>query len=435
MFRHILALAVAASTVPLLLASPSGNGPTPLFQVLSDGLPAPGAPVIAEYLAQIDLASVREATALRINAPFHFGIAQRSRLETRPHGGFLWYGRTEAADEVLITADGTYLNALINGPTGRWVVKPMEQSHLLVRVDTMAEVPPDEVVDPNQPGATGHRHADPAHMAAPGTTAPAPAPNGTVSTIDFMVLYTSEARAGAGGDAQIRNFAQHVIDQSNQGFENSQVDNVRYRLRHTSLSAIADNTLDWVALNALTHRSGLPHMRSKYGADTVILFVEDFSNYIAGRAFVQRFPGPSFAPNALGVVSRGWSQWGNPVFTHEAGHILGMEHDPDNAGVTPAGASFPWSFGHRTPHTPGNPPPEPGFHTIMAYSGTCGTPCTRLLLFSNPDIVLDAPYAGQPAGIADERDNARTARLLGPGNSQFYAETDTLFFSGLEFMP
>lgn len=436
MFRILLALAAAGATI-LSPAASSGNGPTSLFEVLSEALPAPGVPAIAEYLAEIDLASVREATSLRINAPFHFGIAQRTRLESRPHGGFLWYGRTEAADEVLITADGTYLNALISGPTGRWVVKPLQQAHLLVRVDTTAEVPPDEVVDPFQPDATKHDHTHATHTAATRTTVPMQAhtPDGTVSTIDFLVLYTAEARAGAGGDAQIRNVAQHLIDQSNQAFENSLVDNVRYRLRHMSLSAMADYGQSYDDLLTLVSRPGLSQRRAKYGADSVILLNESFIDWAAGVAYIQRSPGPAFSQFAVGIVSRHWSQWGNPIFAHEAGHILGMEHDPGAAGIPPNQASFPWSLGHHTPRNPSNPPPDPGFHTVMAYAGACGTPCTRLLLFSNPDIILDAPYAGLAAGITDERDNARTARLLGPGNSLFYPETDTLFASDLEFTP
>jgi len=79
---------------------------------------------------------------------------------------------------------------------------------------------------------------------------------------------------------------------------------------------------------------------------------------------------------------------------------MGMEHDPASAGISPSGASYPWSFGHNV---------NGSFRTIMSYN-VCTISCPRILHFSNPDVL----YNGTPTGIADQRDNAHTGDLIAP---------------------
>jgi hypothetical protein len=79
---------------------------------------------------------------------------------------------------------------------------------------------------------------------------------------------------------------------------------------------------------------------------------------------------------------------------HELGHNLGAHHDIAN--TDPGEALFPYGYGHYV---------IPYFSTIMTYTSTCGgsTQCPRIDHFSNPRVT----FAGQPVGIANERDNAR----------------------------
>ena len=79
---------------------------------------------------------------------------------------------------------------------------------------------------------------------------------------------------------------------------------------------------------------------------------------------------------------------------------MGMEHDPASAGISPSGASYPWSFGHNV---------NGSFRTIMSYN-VCTISCPRILHFSNPDVL----YNGTPTGIEDQRDNAHTGDLIAP---------------------
>ena len=74
---------------------------------------------------------------------------------------------------------------------------------------------------------------------------------------------------------------------------------------------------------------------------------------------------------------------------------MGMEHDPAN-GTTPANASYPYSFGHYV---------DGSYRTVMSYSNQCTMGCTRVAHFSNPNV----NHNGVPTGIANQRDNHRTA--------------------------
>lgn len=408
---------------------------TYLFQSISDALPKPGVGAIAEHLVALDAASLRDATSLVVNVPGSELIAEREDFESRPAGGYRWYGRIDAMNDILITSDGRRTSVTIDGTNGRWTVRPFGTgSHLLTIVDTSYVGPPDEVVEPPAPGSS----EAPLETSLPSVALETDTPHGDgVSYIDFLILYTVEARDWAGGHDNIRSVAEHQIDRSNLFFANSLVPNVRYRLRHVAFSGITSEGLTaQQVLDVLTARPGLAQMRNSYGADTAILVTGPFSNFIAGIAWIQRAPGPSHRPFALGAVVLNFLSDGY-VFAHEAGHILGMEHNPENSGATPATASFPWSFGHRTPLV-SPAPPDPGFITIMSYfgsGGSCGSPCSRIPYFSNPDIALGPPYVGLAAGIPDQRDNARTARLIGSGNSQFYPETDVIFVGDQEYMP
>lgn len=78
---------------------------TPLFTVLSEASPTPGAPALSERVGEIDLAAVREATAIVIHVPFVFQTVERTRFEPRANGGFLWYGRWYGHSEILITSE------------------------------------------------------------------------------------------------------------------------------------------------------------------------------------------------------------------------------------------------------------------------------------------------------------------------------------------
>jgi hypothetical protein len=208
-----------------------------------------------------------------------------------------------------------------------------------------------------------------------------------------MSVYTPQARAAAGGTAQIHGRIQAAVDQANTAFINSNMI-VRFFLAHTAEVAYNDSGNIETDLNWVTSNSTVASWRNTYAADMVSLITNNGGGY-CGIGWVQRNPGSGFANYAFQVTALGCLT--NNTLAHEHGHNMGMEHDPASAGTSPSGASYPRSFGHNVNGV---------FRTIMSYN-VCSISCPRVLHFSNPDVF----YSGHPTGLPDQRDNAHTGDL------------------------
>ena len=221
---------------------------------------------------------------------------------------------------------------------------------------------------------------------------PVTAADGTIQ-IDLMAVYTPQARAAAGGAAQIQGRIQAAVDQANTAFINSNM-TVRFSLAHTAEVAYNDSGNIETDLNWVTGNSTVASWRNTYAADMVSLITSNGGGY-CGIGWVQRNPGAGFANHAFQVTAL--SCLPNSTLAHEHGHNMGMEHDPASAGISSSGASYPWSFGHNVNGV---------FRTIMSYN-VCSISCPRVLHFSNPDVL----YNGHQTGLLDQRDNAHTGDL------------------------
>jgi hypothetical protein len=73
------------------------------------------------------------------------------------------------------------------------------------------------------------------------------------------------------------------------------------------------------------------------------------------------------------------------------GHNMGSHHNPENGGT----AVFPYGYGHYV---------NGSYRTVMSYVDPCSSGCVRRPYFSSPNII----YLGQPTGIHNSRDNARS---------------------------
>lgn len=231
--------------------------------------------------------------------------------------------------------------------------------------------------------------------------------------IDIMVLYTPQARDGAGGDNAIKATAQAAVDTMNISANNSLID-VNFTLVHTGLVNYNDTGNSSDDLNWVRNDTQVQQLRTSKGADMTALLTNSLDG--CGRGYIMSNPGPGFASFAYQVTRRSCAV-GNLSFAHEFGHNMGLDHDPDNAGGTPENASFPWSFGHNYP---GN------YRTIMSYG--CSPGCGRKQYFSNPDVI----YLGEPTGIEDERDNARTMRSTASIVKDFRIFVDDIFEDGFD---
>ncbi len=323
-------------------------------------------------------------------------VLRRDGGEFRSQGDVFWHGTVlfEPGSDVTLTVRRNLLAGAIRKGGDVFEVRPERDRHVVERLNFASFQPCAAPVAPDLAGRTARATA--------ADTPAAATPDGTVAAegtaeIHLLSMYTPQARDAAGGVAQIEALIQAAVDNGNTAFANSLV-NAHYTLVHTALANYNDTgnmsaDLDWVDSDAAT-----ASLRNQYGADMVSLIVSNGGS-ACGIGYVMRSPGPSFAGYAFQVTDMDCAV-GNLTFPHEHGHNEGMEHDPAN-GPAPASASYPWSFGHYLNGV---------FRTVMSYNNQCPNGCTRVAYFSNPGV----SYLGNPTGIADQRDNARTGNLTAP---------------------
>jgi uncharacterized repeat protein (TIGR01451 family) len=300
--------------------------------------------------------------------------ARTLRAEHTDHG-MTWVGRLSGeplSDAIVVLYDGIVAGSVIS-PSGSYVINWADGGQVVEELDQAAfpengncfkEVPPSALESEPPPAAASDDG----------------------SLVDVVVAYTPAARAAAGGTPQMQAMIQLAVTETNQGYANS---NVIQRLRlvgsaETSYTE-ADISTD---LSRVTNPSDgymdeVPTLRETYKADVVSLIGSGYTSAGAcGIAWLMSGNNPSFAPNAYSVVDVS-CMTGYYSFGHEIGHNMGLNHartDPIGTGA------YFYSFGYKDP---GN-----AFRTVMAYN--CPVSCTRILYFSNPNVL----YSSKPTGIS-----------------------------------
>ncbi len=299
---------------------------------------------VEEYALKVEAPELRETETVDLVLPDGLYIAQVERIEERSTGVF-WRGRIHKTWEVLLTEHEGVLAGLIYTP---WVVYELttgpDGAPRLVHVDHDAF--PGCGTETADQGDAETELKDGGDDAASDTTGVAL--DGAVSAsstqpvvIDLLVVYTPQARTGAGGVSQIQSTIQAAVDATNTAYANSQV-NIALNVVHTAETNFNDSGSSSTDLTNVRFNSQVLGWRDTYGADMVALIVN--GNDACGRAYVQRTVGASFASFAFSVTTRSCAV-GNLTFAHELGHNQGCEHDPAN-GTSPSSASYPYSFGH-----------------------------------------------------------------------------------------
>lgn len=373
-------------------------------------LAQPGPNATSAHEGDVDNSILADAPdQITIDLPGKSGLlAERNNHHQRGPREMVWRGKlqTDAKSKVTLTFHEGILLGHIQSGNETFVIRPGRGGRSRI-----------EKLNPNSFAPEwGHDHKTRGHDKVPplagatqsssttSSTAPATAAAPGSVEIAIMIVYTPQARAAAGGATQIQAQIVAAVDQANTAFINSNMI-ARYRLAHMAEVAYndsgkIDSDLYWVTGNAT-----VASWRNTHGADMVGLITENGGGY-CGIGWVQRNPGAGFASYAFQVTARNCLI--NNTLAHEFGHNLGMEHDPANSGTTPAGASYPWSFGHYV---------NGSFRTIMSYNA-CTVSCPRVLHFSNPDVLVN----GIPTGIQDQRDNAHTGDLTAPIVANFRAD-------------
>ncbi|MCB0713874.1 MAG: hypothetical protein KDD67_16215 [Ignavibacteriae bacterium] len=196
--------------------------------------------------------------------------------------------------------------------------------------------------------------------------------------IDIMVLYTEEAKIGAGGKEEIELETLLSVQETNISFAES---GVLFHLNPVHIGQVdyeetgdLETGLDWLSFDGEVAKR-----REEYAADIVILLAEESSREMSGISYLIPNAHPFYACAAFGVVQRYAATLKNS-FGHEVGHIMGSHHDREHN--TTGKPFYPFAYGYVNT--------AKGQQTVMGVSSA-----TRIYRWSNPF----RQYDGSPTGV------------------------------------
>ncbi len=209
-------------------------------------------------------------------------------------------------------------------------------------------------------------------------------PKSTV-TIDLIVAYTAQA-AKHYTDIK-RDLIEVAIEEANQSFRNSGVDNARLRLAHAYQTDYVEQGTHFehvfrFADNGDGYMDEVHALREKHKADIAALVVHDPNGCGLSAAVAPA------ADRAFTVVHHECAALSYSL-AHEIGHIIGARHD-----MALDDDKRPYPYGHGYVH-------GKDWRTMMSYEESCEG-CPRLPIWSSPLVKV----RGSPAGDAMS-DNAR----------------------------
>jgi peptidyl-Asp metalloendopeptidase len=324
-------------------------------------------------------AELKAADAATLNLPGGGSVLlDVIRVEERAADDYSWFGSQsaagETADEATLVIMGTDIVGTVRSGGELYRVRPLEGgAHVLIRVDQTQfpeEHPPvyEEMErQPFQP-QPDLRQGD---------------LQDSCDEYTAIVAYTPAAKTEAGNiDALI----QLAIDETNQGYMNSQV-NTRIKLVHkyetsyTESSGMATDR-DRFRIPGDGFMDEVHTLRDSHAADVGLLITKsgDFCGIASAIGATE--------DTAFGVVGQNCAT-GYYSFAHEIGHLQSARHNPE-ADPT----NTPFAFGHGFFHAPGS------WRTVMSYD--CPSGCTRQNYWSNPNVT----FGGVAMGTAATHHNA-----------------------------
>ncbi len=363
--------------------------------------PAPSAAAVESRYIDVNSSALRaEASSLRLPLLDREVLADRTSAMVRADGRLSWQGVVDGdpGQQVSLTFDGEHLAGYVSVADGIYEITPSPVGNVLMRIDTERYPPCAGAV----PAVAMPDFRDKALRG----------PKGNASEMDVLIVFSPGTVAQLGSQAAAQTFAQQAVDSANLSYTNSQM-SARMRLVGVRFTTRVDSGSSSTDLSWIRNDPEVAGWRNEVGADMVGMIAE-FSN-ACGQGYLMSNPGAGFAPSAYQVTARNCAI-GNLTYAHEHGHNMGMMHNPEAGGS----GAYPYAFGH---YINGN------YRTVMSYSTSCPGGCTRRPYFSNPNV----SFSGQPTGIADQRDNARTGNQTAPIVALFRGPLpDAMFASGFE---
>ncbi len=319
-------------------------------------------------------------------------IATFTHKESTLEGGYLLSGSLDDTSDGyinLVSSDG-FISAILTDASQQYqLTQNSDQQYQFIRIDQSSFPTEFEPLEPPITQTTIEADKSPPQTAMD-----------TGTLIDVMVVYTDDARVGAGGILNMEILINLAVAETNQGYLRSNI-NHRFNLVHTEevsyneFNGVA--SMDWVTtINNLTNADGIIDnvltLRNTYAADLVVLIVEDYQQ-TCGIGWLMT-AATMTASHGYSVVSRRCAT-GYYSFAHETGHNMGAHHNREDTLVS---GYFSYSYGYWAPNA--------SFRTIMAYN--CRpVGCLRINNWSNPQIL----YNGIPTGVDSTAPNSADNRL------------------------